>query len=179
MEFFRLLESHNKTLTLNALPEKSGSFEPVLSSKAIKFHHDVLAKGYVDRYNHQEGDPKFNEAGAFLHNLYFDQFCQPDSTAMPSQLTKFLKQHFQSVDKFKKQFEETALKTQGSGWCYLSKKGTIELIANHQIKRDIALIIDMWEHAFLLDYQADKPAYLANHWKIIDWQVVQDRLVTI
>ena len=179
MEFFKLLESHQKLLTLNKLPEKPGDYEPVLSSKAIKFHHDVLAKGYVDRFNSKEGDPKFNEAGAFLHNLYFDQFTKPNTSTVPSRLTKFLKQHFQSVDKFKIEFENRALTTQGSGWCYLSTRGTIELITNHQIKRDIVLIIDMWEHAFVLDYQADKKSYLTNHWQIIDWDIIQDRLQAI
>jgi Fe-Mn family superoxide dismutase len=47
---------------------------------------------------------------------------------------------------------------------------------NHEIKEDIALLIDWWEHAWALDYQSDKESYLNNIWKIIDWDVCNQRL---
>ena len=65
---------------------------------------------------------------------------------------------------------------QGSGWVYLSKSGIIKTIKNHEIKQDIVLIIDWWEHAWALDYKANKKAYLENQWKIINWDIINQRL---
>ena len=69
-----------------------------------------------------------------------------------------------------------AMKIQGSGWVYMSRTGDIKTITNHQVKRDIALLIDWWEHAWALDYQSDKAKYLNNIWRIINWEVVNQRL---
>jgi len=67
---------------------------------------------------------------------------------------------------------------QGSGWVYLSYSGKLKTIKNHQIKNDILLLIDWWEHAWALDYQADKVKYLKNIWRIINWSVINNRLST-
>jgi Fe-Mn family superoxide dismutase len=87
----------------------------------------------------------------------------------------FIEEHFESFNKFKDQFKETAMKIQGSGWAYLSKNGSIKTIKNHEIKQDIALLIDWWEHS-MYDYKWDKAGYLEGQWKIIDWDVVNQRL---
>jgi Fe-Mn family superoxide dismutase len=68
------------------------------------------------------------------------------------------------------------MKLQGSHWIYLSKNGTIKTIPNHQKRTDIALLIDWWEHAWALDYGTDKKKYLANIWRIINWDVVNQRM---
>ena len=83
---------------------------------------------------------------------------------------------FETLDNFKEEFSSVAMSIQGSGWVYLSNKGDIKTIENHQIKNDIALLVDWWEHAWALDYQSDKRKYLQNIWKIIDWSVVNDRI---
>ena len=65
---------------------------------------------------------------------------------------------------------------QGSGWIYLSTSGEIKVIHNHAVRTDIALLIDAWEHAWSLQYQWDKEKYLDNIWKIINWDVCNERL---
>jgi Fe-Mn family superoxide dismutase len=65
---------------------------------------------------------------------------------------------------------------QGSGWVYLSTSGTIKTIPNHQVRTDICVLVDWWEHAWALDYQWDKERYLDNIWKIIDWNVCNERI---
>jgi Fe-Mn family superoxide dismutase len=77
---------------------------------------------------------------------------------------------------FKKQLEEEAMKIQGSGWIYMSRSGEIKTIKNHVIKKDIALLIDWWEHAWALDYQSDKKKYLNNIWRCINWEYVNRRI---
>ena len=67
------------------------------------------------------------------------------------------------------------MQIQGSGWVYLSQVGTIKTIPNHEVRNDILLLIDWWEHAFILDYGSDKKKYLKETWKIINWNVISTR----
>ena len=76
----------------------------------------------------------------------------------------FIKKHFKSYENFKDEFLKEAMTIQGSGWAYLAYDGKIKLIKNHEVRDDILLIIDWWEHAWTLDYLADKKEYLENTW---------------
>ena len=71
--YMNLVEGKEEKLTLSPLPFKMGDLSPVLSKDNIDYHYNVLSKGYVDRYNKKEGDPKFNYGGAMLHNLFWTQ----------------------------------------------------------------------------------------------------------
>ena len=166
-----------KTLTQTALPYKRDDLEPSISEDTIKYHYGKLYKGYVDRYNSGEGDADFNEAGAFLHDILFTQYSAPKSNNQPTgKSLDLITERFGSYDKFKDEFAKQAMKIQGSGWIYLSWRGEIKTIKNHEIKKDIAVLVDWWEHAWALDYQADKKAYLTNQWKIIDWDIINQRI---
>jgi Fe-Mn family superoxide dismutase len=150
---------------------------PSLSKETIDYHYGTLYKAYVDRYNSREGDADFNEAGAFLHSIYFSQFQESSGTNAPEgDIKEFIEKHFKSFDAFKEEIEKTAMGIQGSGWVYLTKNGKIKTIVNHEIKDDILLLIDWWEHSWALDYQADKKKYLKNIWKIINWSIISDQL---
>ena len=166
-----------KELEQASLPYARDGLGRSLSKQAIDYHYGKLYKAYVDRFNKGEGDSDFNEAGAFLHNIYFTQFKSPKNSNTPNGASEeFINQHFKSFDKFKEEFEKTAMSIQGSGWVYLAKDGKIKTIVNHQIKQDIILLIDWWEHSFVLDYQADKKGYLNNQWKIINWDIINAKL---
>jgi Fe-Mn family superoxide dismutase len=148
-----------------------------LSKQTIDYHYGKLYKAYVDRYNKGEGDLDFNEAGAFLHSIYFSQFTKPKGSNKPTgSVLALIEQHYTSWDKFQQEFEKTAMAIQGSGWVYLAKDGKIKTITNHAIKNDIVLLIDWWEHSFQFDYGSDKAKYLNNQWKIIDWDFVNTRI---
>lgn len=150
---------------------------PSMSESTMEYHFGKLYKAYCDRYNSGEGDADFNEAGAYLHSIYFAQFKPADGVNKPSgDILSFIEQHHKSWDRFKTEFEKEAMKIQGSGWIYLAKDGEIKTIKNHQIKKDIVILVDWWEHAWALDYQANKKSYLSNQWKIIDWSIITARL---
>jgi Fe-Mn family superoxide dismutase len=166
-----------KTLVQTKLKYSRDDLTPSLSKDAIDYHYGKLYKAYVDRYNKGEGDPAFNEAGAFLHNIYFGQFRPPGGANNPvGVILEFIEKHFKTWEACKEEFEKTAMGIQGSGWVYLSRTGKIKTIKNHDIKDDIVLLIDWWEHAWALDYQADKKKYLAGQWRIIDWEVIGNRI---
>jgi len=171
-----LLEA-KKTLELKDLPYAQDDLAPVLSADSIKFHFGTLARNYVKRFNAGEGDADFNAAGAFLHNTLFEQFRAPTDKNTPSEaVMDFVSHHFDNYRNFQNQFEAAAMPIQGSGWVYLARSGRIKTIRNHEIRDDIVLLVDWWEHAFQPDYGSDKKSYLTNIWKIINWSVIADRL---
>lgn len=172
-----ILREGKDKLTTRTLPYGPRDLAPAISKETIDYHYENLAKGYAKRYNAGEGDPDFNEAGSYLHNILFPQYKKYDDNNEPNAVCReFIDQHFGSFAKFKDEFLKVAMGIQGSGWVYLSKSGKIKTIKNHEMRSDIALLIDWWEHAWALDYQSDKKEYLKNQWKIINWQVVEDKL---
>jgi Fe-Mn family superoxide dismutase len=161
-------------LSLVKLSYKKTDLEPVMSEETMDLHYSTLAKGYVTRFNKGEGDKNFNEAGAFLHNIFFAQFTAPIRNNKPTDDNlAFIEKNFGSFNGFKDKMKEEAMKIQGSGWIYLSNSGKIKTIKNHAIRNDIKLLVDWWEHSYILDYESDKEQYLNNIWKIIDWSKIK------
>jgi Fe-Mn family superoxide dismutase len=176
-ETLDLLESKNKNhLAQLKLPYARDALSPVQSQATLDYHYGELYKGYVDRYNSGEGDADFNEAGAFLHNIYFGQFRKPRSEQPHGMILSLIERNHKNFQDFKDKFAAETMKIQGSGWIYLSKSGVIKTIKNHAKRTDIALLVDWWEHAWALDYQSHKNRYLKNIWKILDWDAINRRL---
>ena len=153
------------------------SLQPSIGENTMNFHYNKLYKGYVDKFNKGEGDPVFNEAGAYLHGLYFEQLTpNQDSDEPTGAVGDLITEFYDTYEDFKKKFEAIAMKVQGSAWVYLAGDGSIKVIPNHAKADDIIILIDWWEHAYYLTYPADKQSYLENHWEILDWDVINMRL---
>ena len=164
-------------LETTPLPYGPGDLHPVMSKETIDYHYEHLAKGYAKRYNAEEGNPDFNRAGSFLHNKFFPQLRAPKGANRPKgAVLELIEEKFKTYEDFKQAFKEEAMKIQGSGWVYLSTTGDIKVIHNHAVRTDICVLVDWWEHAWALDYQSDKEKYLDNIWKIINWDVCNERL---
>jgi Fe-Mn family superoxide dismutase len=177
-EAIDLIESKSTSdLELAKLPYSKTALSPVLSQRSLDNHYGKLAKGYVERYNKGEGDKVFNEAGAFLHNIYFSQFRAPRTNNKPTgPVAMLINKKFGDFETFKERFTAEAMPVQGSAWVYLTRSGDIKIIKNHAKRTDICLLIDWWEHAWFDDYGTDKSKYLKNIWRIIDWDRVNSRL---
>jgi Fe-Mn family superoxide dismutase len=172
-----LVEAKSKKLVLEKLPYSRGALSPVMSQATINYHYGELAKGYVDRFNKGEGDSTFNEAGAFLHNIFFQQLRPPKNNNTPrGPSLSLIEDKFDSFKNFKEKMKTEAMKIQGSGWVYLSRGGDIKVIKNHQIKHDIVLLIDWWEHAWSKDYGSNKAKYFDSIWRCIDWDKVNHQM---
>ena len=174
-----LLEASTRPAKLETtpLPYTEKDLEPVMSRATINYHYEHLAKGYAKRYNADEGNANFNRAGSFLHNKFFPQLRAPKGANRPrGAVLELIETHFKTWEDFKEAFKIEAMKIQGSGWIYLSTTGVIKTIANHAVRTDICVLVDWWEHAWALDYQSDKEKYLDNIWKIINWDVCNERL---
>ena len=179
-EFIALLESKKEDLVTPTLDYSADDLDPVLSKETIDYHFGKLAKGYAKRYNAGEGDEKFNKNGHLLHAIYFPQFKKPRGANRPTgQVAEFIDRKFGSYEDLKQKMKEEAMKIQGSGWIFVNNNGDIETIKNHELTGDskrVIILIDWWEHAWALDYQADKSKYFDNIWKIMDWSVISQRL---
>jgi len=136
---------------------------------------------------HSEG-AILNNAGQILnHELYFGQFTgEPVRLAPTGMLAEAVVRDFGSFEAFKEEFQKKGATLFGSGWVWLSadKDGklviTQEANAANPIQRGLKplLTFDVWEHAYYLDYQNRRPDHLAALWQIVDWTVIEGRLLS-
>jgi len=192
--------------TLISLPYSAEALQPVISSETIAFHHGKHLQTYVDNLNRLiEGTEYasmsleeivrnaqggiFNNAGQIVnHNLYFTQFAPAAEHSEPAEglaITTALILNFGSVEQFKAEFEKAGTTLFGSGWVWLSadKDGklfiTQESNANNPLTKDLRplLTMDVWEHAYYLDYQNRRAAHLQALWSIINWSEINRRYI--
>ncbi len=191
------------------LPELSFNFsdlKPYISDKQLELHYEKHHKSYVDKANAilekienarkggLEFDVKstlkslsYNIGGHVLHSLFWENLGSEEKTLDKpnNSLKEVIDREFSSFERFKKEFSETALSIEGSGWAVLAycKKTNRPLLM--QIEKhnqniypgfNLLLVLDMWEHAYYLDYQNQKKKFVDSFWKIVDWEEVSDRL---
>ncbi len=192
------------SITMPTLPYAANALEPVISEQTINFHYGKHLQGYVNTLNtliqgtEFEGKsvedivktapdgPIFNNAGQTLnHTYYFLQFKSPVKGNEPTgKIAEALVRDFGSVENFKKEFAQAGATLFGSGWAWLSQDANGKLVitkepnAGNPLRHgnNPILGIDVWEHAYYLDYQNRRVDHLAAVWDIIDWKVVESRL---
>lgn len=192
------------SITMPTLPYAANALEPVISEQTINFHYGKHLQGYVNTLNtliqgtEFEGKsvedivktapdgPIFNNAGQTLnHTYYFLQFKSPVKGNEPTgKIAEALVRDFGSVENFKKEFAQAGATLFGSGWAWLSQDANGKLVitkepnAGNPLRHgnNPILGIDVWEHAYYLDYQNRRVDHLAAVWDIIDWNVVESRL---
>jgi len=177
MKFHQLNEAQEIPVIQQKLPYGYADLEPILSERTVKWHYNVLTTGYFDRYNSGEGDREFNRAGGLLHNLYWAQLRKPRAGNRPHGASlELIEQKYKNWENFQDLVITAGMNIQGSGWVYWSNSGEIKTIANHAWRSDIIFCLDMWEHANLMNHNPDKKHYLQTIWRIINWDVINDRL---
>ena len=128
-----------------------------------------------------------NAAQAYNHTFYW--YCmrpveQSDQNLPTGHILEVLDSQFGGFEEFKAKFTDLAKTHFGSGWAWLLKKkdGRIEIAGMHDadtpiMDGDIPLLaLDVWEHAYYLDYQNNRPDYIEAFWKVINWEFVNQQL---
>jgi Fe-Mn family superoxide dismutase len=183
---------------LPPLPYAKNALEPVISSETIDYHYGKHHQAYVTNLNNLIKGTEFenssleeiilkssggifnNAAQVWNHTFYWNCF-KPNGSGAPSgDLATASDKAVGSFDEFKKQFTQKAVTTFGSGWAWLVKNqdGSIALestsnAATPMTKGQIALLtIDVWEHAYYVDYRNARPKYAEEFWKIVNWDFV-------
>ena len=133
------------------------------------------------------GNPAiFNNAGQILnHNFYFTQFAAKPSLPAPTgNLYKQIEEQWGTLDAFKAEFDAKGVGLFGSGWVWLQADETGELSigqypgADNPVAHGLKplLTFDVWEHAYYLDYQNRRAAYLNALWQIVNWMEIEWRI---
>jgi Fe-Mn family superoxide dismutase len=183
---------------LPPLPYAKDALEPVISAETIDYHYGKHHQAYVTNLNKLIKGTEFenssleeiilkasggifnNAAQVWNHTFYWNCFKPKGGGAPASALAAAIDKTFGSFDEFKKQFTEKAVTTFGSGWAWLvkNKDGSITLestsnAATPMTKGQTALLtIDVWEHAYYVDYRNARPKYAEEFWKIVNWDFV-------
>jgi Fe-Mn family superoxide dismutase len=178
---------------------------PMMSLKTLSYHYGKHFQSYIDNLNqmvnnsHFEGlsledivrkapdGPVANNAGQVLnHQLFFEQFLPTKDAKMPSgELLFLIEQSFGSFDAMRTIVHDEVKQFFGSGWTWLAMNddGKMKILSlpngdnplRHGWKPILA--IDLWEHAYYLDYQNRRMEYLDNFWLIVNWHIVSKRIV--
>lgn len=159
-------------------------------NSALLSQETASATNNLAQQVHLQAAIRFNAGGHINHSLFWDNLTPAaGTTASPvlsgaPRLVSALTSQWGSVDAFKGMFEETLLGIQGSGWGWLVQDvetNLLEIITSKD--QDIVpkgkkplLGVDMWEHAYYLQYFNNKKEYVAGIWNVINWAVVEKRL---
>ncbi len=126
-----------------------------------------------------------NGGGHYNHTLFWETMTPGGSKEPVGNLKTAIEETFGSFDEFKTKFEAAGAGRFGSGWVNLVEKdGKLEIVSNPNQDTPISdgqkVIIgnDVWEHAYYLRYQNRRPEYLKNWWKVVNWDVAEDRFTS-
>lgn len=190
-------------IELPKLPYKRDALEPHISQKTIDFHYGQHHAGYVRNLNNLiEGSPLekmsleeiirnsdgpiFNNAAQVWNHTFYWNCMSPEKNMMPQAvLMKNIERDFGSYENFKQLFIKQAATLFGSGWLWLitDKNGKLSLMQTHNADNPLThesvtplLTCDVWEHAYYIDQQNQRLAYINEFWQIINWRFVEKRL---
>lgn len=189
--------------TLPDLPYDYAALEPHISAKIMELHHDKHHATYVAGANtalekmaearaNGDGaaaaklskDLQFNLGGHVNHSVFWQNLSPEGGDKPTGELAAAVDEFFGSFDAFRDHFTAAATTIQGSGWAILAYEPVagnlvIEQMYDQQNGVPVATIpllqLDMWEHAFYLDYQNVKADYVKAFWNIVNWADVQAR----
>jgi len=195
----------NKLYELPKLPYGYSELAPYISEEQLRIHHDKHHQAYVNGANdifekmdkaRKDGtdfDAKatlkalsFNVGGQILHSLFWENLSPPaKADAKPvGALAKEIDAEFGSFERFRKEFTQAAMGIEGSGWaalayCEKTKRPVIMQIEKHNTNVfpnfKILLVLDMWEHAFYIDYKNEKAKFVEAFWNIVNWKEAEKR----
>jgi Fe-Mn family superoxide dismutase len=196
----------SKLYVLPKLPYDYGDLQPYMSKEQLTTHHDKHHQAYVNGANailqrldkaRKEGaevdvkaslkELSWNIGGNLLHSLFWNNLAPPKKAGgKPSgPLAEALDKEFGSFDRFKKEFTQAASSVEGSGWaaltvCKQTKRPLIMQIEKHNTNVypgfHILMVLDVFEHAYYIDYKNDRAKYIEAFWNIVNWNKTSERL---
>ncbi|MDA1475055.1 superoxide dismutase [Bacillus changyiensis] len=188
---------------LPKLPYSYSALEPYISKDIMYLHHTKHHQGYVDGLNkaerelqkarqnnqfelvnHWERELAFHGAGHYLHTIFWYAMHPQGKRKPTGELLEMINRSFGSYAAFKKHFSEAAKHVEGVGWAILvwaprSQRLEILIAEKHQLMSQWDVIpllpLDVWEHAYYLQYKNEKAKYVDNWWNVVDWREPERR----
>ncbi|NIN52850.1 MAG: superoxide dismutase [Nitrososphaeria archaeon] len=196
----------NKFYVLPKLPYGYDELEPYISEKQLKIHHQKHHQAYVNGANailerldktRKDSDDldikstlkelSFNIGGHLLHSLFWDNLglAKKGGEKPEKVLGDRIEKEFGSFERFKKEFSQAAVSVEGSGWaaltfCRQTNRPIVMQVEKHNTNVyptfRILMVLDVWEHAYYLDYKNDRAKFIDAFWNIVNWDKVNKRL---
>ena len=179
-----------------------GSLTPFLSEEQMSYHYGKHHATYFKKLNDlTAGKPEekktleeliksatgavFNNAAqAWNHSFFWNCLNPGGKSGQPKgELVKSIEKSFGSFEEFKKKFTDSAVGLFGSGWVWLAKNGSkLEIISTQNGDTPLKegktplLTIDVWEHAYYVDYRNDRAKFVSTFWDYVNWDFVEKNL---
>ena len=186
------------THELPALPYALDALAPTLSQETLEFHYGKHHQTYVTNLNNlipgtefesmsledivmKSSGGVFNNAAQVWNHTFYWNCLSPNGGGAPSgALAAAIDAKFGSFEEFKKQFNQSGATNFGSGWTWLVKNadGSLEIFNTSNAGtpmtsgKQALLTLDVWEHAYYIDYRNARPKYLETMWNIVNWDFV-------
>ncbi|EPC4486035.1 superoxide dismutase [Fe] [Serratia liquefaciens] len=187
---------------LPALPYEKNALEPHISAETLEYHYGKHHNAYVVNLNNLLKGSKFEElsleaiikassggifnnaAQVWNHTFYWHCLSPQGGGEPQGKLAAAINQAFGSFTAFREQFSDAAVKNFGAGWTWLVKKpdGSLAIVNTSNAATPLTgedkplLTVDVWEHAYYIDYRNARPAYLENFWALVNWAFVEENL---
>ncbi len=194
----------DKNYTLPELPYGYGDLAPHISEEQLKIHYTKHHQAYVNGANaifqkmetaRKDGtdfdvkatlkELSFQVGGHLLHSLFWTNLAPAGKGGeLGGELGKAINEEFGSFERFKKEFTAAAVSAEGSGWAALARDTKTGRLLITQIEKhnvniyptlDLILVIDVWEHAYYLDYKNERAKFIEAFWNIVNWDEAEKR----
>ena len=190
---------------LPKLPYSNDALQPYISPETISFHYGKHHQAYVNKLNElipgteyekmtleeivkkAPAGPIFNNAAqVWNHTFYWNCLAPKQGGAPKGKVADLIKKKWGSFDKFKEEFSNSAIGNFGSGWTWLVQQndtGDLQIVntsnaasplTNPAVR--IILTIDIWEHAYYVDYRNARPKYVEQFWCLVNWDFANKNL---
>ena len=189
-------------ITLPELPWSKDALAPHISAETIDFHYGKHHNAYVTKLNAAIEGTEFaemslediimkssggmfnNAAQVWNHTFYWNCLSPNGGGAATGAVAEKINAKWGSFDKFAEEFTNSAATNFGSGWTWLvaNKDGDLEIYNYSNAGTPMTeglkalMTIDVWEHAYYVDYRNARPKYIESFWKLINWDFVNSQL---
>ncbi|MFG1483813.1 superoxide dismutase [Halobacteriovorax sp. HFRX-2_2] len=187
---------------LPELPWPKDALAPHISAETIDFHYGKHHNAYVTKLNaaipgtefenmsleeiimNSKGGLFNNAAQVWNHSFYWNCLAPNAGGEASGAVAEAINAKWGSFDKFKEEFSNTAATNFGSGWTWLvkNKSGELEIVNTDDAQTPMTsglkalLTIDVWEHAYYVDYRNARPSYIDAFWNLVNWDFVNSNL---
>ncbi|HTJ91534.1 MAG TPA: Fe-Mn family superoxide dismutase [Pararobbsia sp.] len=180
--------------TLPPLPYAKNALAPHISEETLEFHYGKHHQTYVTNLNKlipgtefenlsledivkKSSGGVFNNAAQIWNHTFFWNSLKPAGSQPSGKLADAINAKYGSYDKFKEEFTKVAIGTFGSGWAWLVKKpdGSLDIVSTSNAATPLTtdakplLTLDVWEHAYYIDYRNARPKFVEAFWNIVNW----------
>jgi len=194
-----------KKYELQPLPYNYNALEPIIIEEIMRLHHQKHHQAYVNGANaalerlekNRRGenpenvrgilrDLSFNLSGHRLHTVFWNNMAPPGKGGGKpgGRIADQIEKDFGGFELFMKQFSDAAKNVEAVGWAILTYDPEIDSLIIYQVEKQnfmhppslpLLLTLDVWEHAYYLQYKNDRSGYVDNWWKVVNWDDVEKR----